>query len=500
MTELAPIARLCSDPDRLAAVVGGRWLRRPEPGARVTGASIDTRELRSGQVFFALRGSRVDGHDFLDDAAQRGASVAVVERDRISVPRGIAALRVESCERSMFAMARAVRERMVGVRVVGITGSVGKTTTVRLVEAACSGALRVHASIKSHNNRLGVSLTLLNTPGNAEVIVAEVGTSAPGEIAELAAVVRPDLAIITAIGRAHLEKLGSVEGVAREKASLLDGLTRQGVGIVPGVCAVLEPFLPAGRRIHRVALHEPARCDRGTTGMGVEVVAAGSTRVEFDMDGPDPYPRTRFSVSLGGRHSASNAAMAVAAARLLGVSDAHIAAGLERVQAPPLRARVERLELQGENESVTILNDAYNANPESMLAALDMLAELAPEPGARRVAILGDMLELGQASGECHAQVAARSCELGVDLVVAVGHCMCDAFQEIAASARETSQPEVVSESRLSDGAIARVVSQITPGDTVLLKGSRAMGLERVAEALRARAGVRMAGSPRAGR
>jgi len=472
------------DAEWVRAGVGGRWLVPPDPSAGIFGASIDTRELEPRQVFFALRGQRTDGHEFIDAAREAGAAVAVVERDDVDPVPGLGVLRVERVERALVDLARARRGAMRRARVVAVTGSVGKTTAVRLVAGAIGQAQRTFASAKSHNNRLGVSLTLLNAPPDAEVVVSEVGTSAPGEIAALGGLVQPDIAVITAIGRAHLEALGSIEGVAREKASLVRSLRERGLAMVPAGIDALERALPADRAIIRVdsgmiegGARQRERRGASTRDVRVSRIESGEAEVRFEVR-QGSRPATRFRVPMPGRHTAMNGALAVCVARALGVDDEAIARGLAGAQPPPMRACAERI------GPVRVINDAYNANPESMAAAIELLAESEPAPGGRRLAILGDMLELGQEEAGAHREVLERLARAGIDRAALLGPRMTRAAHAPGWPRGWWSEPEP------TDDACRRAASAVEPGDVVLVKASRSVRLERVIDAIRDRVGV----------
>ncbi|MEZ6318664.1 MAG: UDP-N-acetylmuramoyl-tripeptide--D-alanyl-D-alanine ligase [Phycisphaerales bacterium] len=375
-----------------------RWLRPPaeRPERPPMGASIDTRTLEAGQVFFALRGERVDGHQYLGQAAAAGASIAVVEdRDcALEGAGGMAVALVADGREALTRLAGAFRAASPTLKVVGVTGSNGKTTTTRLIHAALGTELRGTASRKSFNNQLGLPLTLLGARPGDQFVVCEMGTSSPGEIAALARVARPDVAVITSIGRAHLQELGSVEGVAREKASILEYAAENGVGVIPAGCAELERAV-AGIKTLRVVRVGP--------GEGADVrwgaVRSGKTGVSFEVNG-----RERFRVRLMGAHNAHNGAVAVAVARRFGLSDESIRRGLG--SAAGVEGRLERVTIESKRGAVVVIDDAYNANPESMRAALAALIATRMPAGGRRVAVLGDRLEWGAGGAAAHAEIA----------------------------------------------------------------------------------------------
>jgi len=457
----------------LARATGGAWVRRPDRPVR--GAAIDSRDLPpraddAGPLFVALRGERTNGHRYLGAAWEAGAAAALIDDPRAesAAPDGRGLLRVDDARRALGAAAAAWRGvlRDAGVRVVAVTGSNGKTTTVRYVHAALSHAGLVGTrSTKSYNNDLGVPLTLLNAPVGDAYVVCEIGTSGPGEIAALTAIAEPDAGLITSIGRAHLERLGSIEGIAREKASLLRGVAAGGVRLASADAAVLRPHLPDSTSLVGMAGDADARVIEEDGGWALRPAAG---------------PAVPLSPPLAGWFQACNAALAVeVAARVFGVERPTAAEGVARAETPEMRMARSVVAL-GDGGAV-VVNDAYNANTESVRAAVDLLVAGAFDgPGTRRrVLVLGDLLELGDASGEIHGEMVRRVAAAGdaIGAVWLVGREFASAGD--SAAARE---PEA------SDAACARIAASIGPGDVVLIKGSRGVRLERVAEAIAARA------------
>lgn len=440
----------------IQTTLGGRWLRQPHVNT-ASGASIDTRSLKPGQVFFALRGAQVDGHAYLHAAADAGAAMAVIDRADAPLPARLGVLLVDDARQALWRLADAHRASFTTTRVIGVTGSAGKTTTVRLIEAALSG-LRGSASQRSFNNHLGVPLTILNAEPDVDFLICEVGANAPGEIDALSSLVRPHIAVIITVGRAHLEGFGSIETIAREKSSMASHVRPGGCVIAGADAPLLRDALASLPNVRTVG-HDASADVRVVR---VEAKAAGST-VHLEEG-------FVFEVPLTGRHNGVNAAIAVCAARQLGVDDAAISRGIQHVRGADQRLTVE--ELPG---GVRLIDDAYNANPEAALAALDALVQVGAD-SARRVCILGDMLELGDQADAAHAEIANRAAELAVDLCAHVGPLS-------AAAAREGSirVPEP------TDDALAELADVLEPGDAVLVKGSRGMRLERVCEAIRRR-------------
>lgn len=460
-------------PDALRAAAGGVWIARPKDGStQVSGVSIDSRTIGPGEAFIALQGENFDGHEFVRAAVAAGSPLVIVERESAArdLPKGIGAVRVPDARRALMRLARAHRRSLDGVRVVAVTGSVGKTTTVRLIDGALSSRLRVTSSQKSFNNNIGVPLTILRCRRNDQALVCEVGMNSPGEIATLAEVVEPDIAVITSIGRAHAGALGGREGIAREKGSLLTFLRPGGLAVAPAGEPLLADYL-------RTAPH---------------VVTFGATddadlRISDVESHPDRTPpsvsfsindRAEYAIPMLGEHNASNAAAAVAVARRFGLADDAIREGLLAARPPAMR--LESRDFGG----VRVINDAYNASPESMIAAVRTLAVVGRD-SRRRVAILGDMLELGEFSDEAHREVADAADGAGsIDAVVAVG---AQAVHIAVRLLERWDRSRVALFPDVEGDHAARIAALVRPGDAVLLKGSRRVGLERVERAIRER-------------
>ncbi len=449
--------------DQIARATGGRWLVAPGAGdVPPVGAAIDSREVRPGMLFAAFRGEQVDGHAYIRSARERGAAMALAT-DAGSVPEGIGmpVLLVDDATAALTGLASTWRELQRDLKVVGITGSNGKTTTCRLMHAAACGAggLPGTCPSKSFNNAIGVPVTVLNARPGDRVLVCEIGMSTPGEIARRCETARPDAAIITTVAEAHLEGLGSLEAIAMEKASIIAGLPEDGVAVMPAGLPVLDAAVGrVGTRARVIRVGESADADER-----ISEVSGSFESASFTMHG------TRFTVPLPGAHNARNAAFTVVVARWLGLDDGVIARGLAAAGGASMRLQREVIPTE---PAITVINDAYNANPGSMRAGLAVLAG-APG-GGRRVAVLGDMLEMGRDGPRLHAEVLAHARSLGLDGVWTFGPLFADAGGE--------------GERSTDDGAIARLASRIVPGDTVLVKGSRGMRLERLVEALRSRA------------
>lgn len=500
-------------PENLRSVTSGTWLIRPPrlevPSDRpadlppppahalITGLSTDTREIKPGQVFLALRGENHDAHRFLQQAVDAGATILIVD-DESAVPTGgftpaAGVLRVADTGKALLKIAAAYRESLKGTRVIAVCGSNGKTTTTRLIELVLSTTFRGTASKKSFNNAVGVPLTILRAQPSDQYLLCEVGTNAPGEIATLAAVVQPDIAVITSIGREHLEGLGDLAGVAAEEASVLKFLRLKGCAIVtadsPELEGAIRKYKPATLvRFGRGSKDVPADIRIGSA--GVECIdepdaggGTGFTGIGFAIN-------DRFKVRLPmlGEHNAMNALAAYAVGRRMAIEEGRIIEALSGAGGAEMRLQLSRVALPGGGEA-RILNDAYNANPDSMLAAIATLTGLRPGAGSgggRRVAIVGDMFELGPAAAELHGLVIARLAELGesIGLAVLVGEQMCRAAESLRAAG--WGEDRLILLPAGDEKAVREAAALIGPQDVVLLKASRRMRLERVLSALTA--------------
>lgn len=470
--------------DELATVTGGALVRRGA-AREVTGVITDSRHAAPGTCFVALSGDRFDGHAFAAAVADAGAAALVVERD-VEAPASVAVVRVPSTLDALGALAHA---HVSGLRkgrlrtVIGVTGSVGKTTTKEMLAAALAegrptGAVR--ATEGNLNNRIGVPMTLLALDERVEIAVIEMGMNLPGEIAKLAAIAEPDLGIVTAVAAAHTEGVGSLEGVAVEKSSLLRALAPGALGaIAPADDEAIEPMLAQVRApLTRVGRHEAADVrlvERAVGRTGTTLTVALDPRVC-----PEPEAR-RFSASLAllGGGAAHDAAVTLAAAAILGGLPAvkRAATALARLAPTP-----GRLALREGTRGSVLLDDSYNASPRAVENALEAAAELARHTGGRLVAVLGDMLELGDLEAECHARVGETAARLGTSLLVACGPRMRAAAEE----ARELGCDFVLVEADPL-GAVAPVRAFVQANDVILVKGSRGMAMERVVDALASR-------------
>lgn len=467
--------------DNLRSVCGGRWLARPmgTPAPAIVGVGTDTRQVRPGECFVALVGERHDAHAFVGEAASRGAVMAIVHDesrvDRAGLPGHFSLLLVEDTGQALLRLAGAYRRTLDATRVIAVGGSNGKTTTTRLIGSLLEHRFRGRVSAKSFNNAVGVPLTILSARRTDQYLVCEVGTNAPGEIASLAGVVCPEVAVITSIGREHLEGLVSLEGVVQEEAALLSTLRPNGLAVVtadapPSVTRTLAELsreaAAEGRTLLRFGLARDAdlritRWERSGRGM------------RFCLN-----DRHWFTTPLVGRHNACNAVAAIAVARRMGLDYPEIVDALEVARGAEMR--LEPVSAGG----IEFLNDAYNANPDSVLAALAAFDEWFPAGvGGRRVVVLADMLELGAQASGAHAEMGEHLARIeGIDLSVLVGPHSRRAFEALGPGAGAVHFPEA------SEPAMSAIAGLLRPGDRVLLKGSRRNALERI---------VRLAGAGR---
>ncbi len=456
------------DIEQIRSACSGKWLQKADKPPHITGVGIDSREDLTAKVFVAIKGAAHDGHDHLAQAVERGARLLIVEHERVAslkLPVGLYAMHVESTRKALGKIAHAYRQSLRGTKVIAVTGSSGKTTTKRLIHGAMSATLHGAAAAKSFNNDIGVPLTLLAGKSSDKYLIVEIGTSAPGEIANLAEIAEPDIAVITMIGRSHLEGLGSVEGVAMEKGSLLRSLSSDdGVAIVNADYPLLRPHLKRVKT--RFLFGERADADVRLTARGPAESGGGWF---FEMNG-----RTRFEIALPGKHNAINALAAVAVARRMGMNDDDIRRGLLTVKPEAMRMTPQVA------AGATFYNDTYNANPDSMIAALDTFAELAGS-AARRIVILGDMLELGGNAPELHAEIGSHIVRIndrcGLNHAMLIGPHMTHAAQEIG---NGWEKKRLSTFESLNDEAVRAARKLIRKGDAVLVKASRGMGLERL--------------------
>ncbi len=437
--------------------------------AKVSGVSVDSRSIKPGELFVPLKGENRDGHDYILSAVEAGASGFLTERSTREVARamsiGAFAIRVDD---SLDALQRMAREygKTLNATVVGITGSTGKTTAREMTASVLRKRFDVVSSAKNYNNEIGLPLTILGCEPGTEIIVAEMAMRGAGQIARLAEIARPRVGLVTGVGRAHLELLGTEEAIAEAKAELLRSLPSDGIAVLNAD----NPWTPF--------LAESTSADVITFGVRAGDLKAERIRTDalgrpsFELVGRDISQEVRLSSP--GRHNVYNALAAAAIALAFGLDPVEIAAGLAEAKVPEMR-----MEIMTTTDGVILLNDAYNANPDSMSAGLAALFDL--EVTGRRIAVLGDMLELGSAAEECHLAVGKEAADKGVQLLVTVG----ELGKLIAEGAKRAGLDGagIASFDSASDAG-KYLAEKVRGGDAVLIKGSRGVGLERAAEAL----------------
>lgn len=450
----------------IAEIVGGE-LGGSAGAETVTSVVIDSRAVVPGALFVALAGEHADGHDYLDAAAAAGAVAAVTSRHVADAP--LPCLVVPDGPTALAALAREVlaRLRAAGdVVVVGITGSVGKTTTKDLLSMLLTPLGEVVAPVASFNNEIGLPLTVLRADHDTRALVLEMGADAPGNLTHLTSIAPPDVAVELIVGHAHLGGFGSIDGVARAKAELVQGLRPDGVAILNADDA----------RVLAMAELAPAVITFGRSA-GADVRAAD---VELDDDGHAVFTlvadqgSARVRLALAGEHHVTNALAGAAVALHLGVAFADVVDGL--ANTGPISPH--RMHVTDTAEGIRIVDDAYNANPESMRAGLTALAAMCS--GRRSVAVLGEMRELGPDSSREHAAIGALAVELGIDEVVVVGEGARPLLDAVLAAGRPAYFAATVEQAQ----ELLRGV--LLPGDVVLVKASNSTGLSRLADALAA--------------
>ncbi|MEN6370880.1 MAG: UDP-N-acetylmuramoyl-tripeptide--D-alanyl-D-alanine ligase [Armatimonadota bacterium] len=442
------------------AALGGE-LVKGKTDTKVTGVSTDTRTIKPGDLFFALISENSDGHRFAAAAVEKGASGVVVSQD---VDAEGTVIRVPDTLVALGDLAAWYR-RQFNVRAVGITGSVGKTSTKEMIAAVLGRRFNVLKNAGNFNNEIGAPLTIFQLQPEHDILVQEMAMRLPGEITELAEIVRPDIGVITNIGISHIERLGSRDAIAAAKSELLEALPMEGIAVLNAD----DPYFEF--------LSGKVPCN--VTSYGVKAGDVRAENVKMDADG-----RPRFTVVVGeasfdvalpviGEHNVLNALAAVAVGLCFGVSKEEIAAGLESLSSTEKRANV--IECSG---GYKVIDDSYNASPASMTGALKTLAVM---DGARKIAVLGDMKELGDHAEAAHTEVGKVAAESGLSMLVTVG----ELAKNISSGAKSAGFTGDILEFYTSDEAAAGLKGVIKAGDVVLVKASRSMETEKIVEALK---------------
>ncbi|MCR8641920.1 UDP-N-acetylmuramoyl-tripeptide--D-alanyl-D-alanine ligase [Paenibacillus sp. N1-5-1-14] len=439
-----------------------------EPDLRINGFSTDTRTIEPGVLYIPLIGANFDGHYYVKDAIAKGAVASFWQNDHANPPADCNLIFVEDTLQAMQQLANSYRNQL-NVKIVGITGSNGKTTTKDLVASVLSTSFNVHKTIGNLNNHFGVPMTLLSLKEDTEVAVLEMGMSDRGEIELLSKLAEPDIAIITMIGDSHMLQLGSRKEIARAKVEIIEGLRLGGTfiyyGDEPLIEEVLEELNAKSRNMNNIRFG--VQEDNEYYPQHIQMQESGTSFKVGTLANATLY------IPLLGAHNVTNALAAIAVAKALGVSDEKITEGLSSVQMTSMR--IEKLQAQS---GLTVLNDAYNASPASMKAAITLLHEL--NGYNRKFIVLGDMLELGPDEEEYHHQIGTLLQPerlAGVFTYGALSH-------HIAEGARANFADQLVHEFTNKEELIANLRGIVEPNDVVLVKGSRGMKLEQVVQSL----------------
>lgn len=445
---------------------------------QANGVSIDTRSLQKGDLFVALTDVR-DGHDFVAQALANGAAAALVSRVPSGLPENAPLLIVPDVLAALSALGTAARARTTA-KVIGVTGSVGKTSTKEMLRAILSRQGRTHAAEASYNNHWGVPLTLARMPADTEFAVIEIGMNHPGEIAPLARLARLDVAMITTVAAAHLEAFANIDGIAHEKAAIMDGLLPGGIAILPNDLDT-TPILLA-----KATATGARRVTFGTArGSDYHIIQTTLTDTAICVQGTRHGARLLFKVSTPARHFATNAIAALAVAEAVGCDPMIAAHDIALWHPPAGRGTRERILLDLVEETfLDLIDDAFNANPASMAASLDVLIAAQPQDGVgrigsgRRIAILGDMLELGASELDLHAAIASHP---GLDAVGTI-HCVGPRMRALHQALPRRQRGEWVATAQEIAG---HAKALIDAGDIILVKGSKGSQVSLIVDALR---------------
>jgi UDP-N-acetylmuramoyl-tripeptide--D-alanyl-D-alanine ligase len=457
-----------------AAIVGATGARLSGTLSGANGASIDTRTLEPGDLFFAIKGDARDGHDFVRGALEKGAGAAVVAEDRAHEFEGAGALViVPDVLEAMRQLGRAARART-SAGIVAITGSVGKTGTKEAMRLVLSRQGETHASVASYNNHWGVPLTLARMPESSAYGVFEIGMNHAAEILPLTGMVRPHVAVVTTVEPVHIEFFPSIWGIADAKGEIFSGLEPGGTAVINRDNAYYERL-----RAHAGA----SQAGRIVTFGEHESADVRAERIVLRPDGSLVEARVfgqpvAYRIGTSGRHVAMNSLSVLAAVHALGLDPSRVMGALAELK-PPV-GRGERTMLQVSGGEALLIDESFNANPASMRAALAVLGDLDIEPGGRRIAVLGDMLELGENSPDLHRALADPVSASRADMVFAVGPLMTNLVEALPSAL-------VSAHTQASAEIIDRICDEIRPGDAVMVKGSRGTRMTPIVQALKDR-------------
>lgn len=435
-----------------------------DPKAVADKAGTDTRTLEPGSLFFAIRGERFDGHQFLEQAFEKGASVVVTEIP-FTPPPGCAVILVEDTVKALGDLARNYLKAH-RIPVVGITGSVGKTTTKEMIAQILSTQYRVHKTLGNFNNHIGLPLSVLMLTPEHTAAVFEMGMSGPGEIEYLSGIVRPDIGVITNIGISHIERLGSRQNILRAKLEICKGMDEGGRLVLNGddeLLSGLEGLLPMPVTFYGI--------NEGNSlyAYGIESMGESGVRFTVKLRNED----VEILLQVPGIHNVSNALAAIACGLEMGITNENIQKGLASYSQEKMRLNITQY------NGIKVINDAYNAAPASSEAALMVLREISA--GKRSIAVLGDMLELGDYAAQAHRQVGSYAAHQRIDHVFAVGEL---AKEYIHGAVNAGMREENLQHFPNSEVVTEYLKDFLAPGDVILFKGSRGMKLDKVIEAL----------------
>lgn len=455
--------------DALASATGARV--SGTPAREIAGISIDSRTIQPGEAFFAIKGDRVDGHDYVTKALARGAGVAVVAGEKLAaMPTGAPLLIVDDVLEALRATARAARARS-GAKVIAVTGSAGKTGTKDALRLVLAREGETHASAASFNNHWGVPLSLARLPESARFGVFELGMNHAGEIEPLVKLVRPHVAIITTIEAVHLEYFSGIEAIADAKAEIFLGLEPEGAAVLPRDNPQFDRLAQAARKAkvgRVVSFGEHADADARLIDAGLK---ADCSTVRANILGDD----VTYKVGAPGKHLAMNSLAVLAAAKLAGADLALAALALADLEPPAGRGR--RLTLDVAGGSALLIDESYNANPASMRAALDVLAQAPIGKRGRRIAVLGDMLELGSDAAALHGELADAVIAASVDAVYCAGPMMRELWDALPAALRGGYAES-------ADQLEPEVLAAVRAGDAIMVKGSNGSRMAPIVKAL----------------
>jgi len=456
--------------DEVLKATGGTLLQG-KGNASFQGISTDSRTITAGELFIALRGPHFDGHHFAQEALKKKAGGVVIEEDKVGDIRwnGYKSKVVIVVKDTLRALGDLARERRKKYQtpLVGLTGSNGKTTTKDMISACLETTFPILKTERNLNNLIGLPLTLLRLTEKERVVVLEMGMNVPGEIRRLTEIAEPDIGLITNIEMVHLEGMGSLERIKNEKGELFRRMRKNGTILVnqddPRVIELASEF--SGQRI-TFGIEHPA----DVMAKEIRLKGSGGTTFTLIMAGE----ATEIILPLLGRHFVPNALSAVAVASLFGIEFEQVKRALEHFQPSPMR-----MEIVWAEGGVTLINDAYNANPKSMESALEILCEMRGK--GRAIAVLGDMLELGDFSVEAHQRVGEKVGELSIDFLLALGE---EAPVVVESAIRQGLDPEKARVLESHSEAVSMLRKVVREGDWILIKGSRRMAMEKVAEGL----------------